>query len=118
MANILIIDHDAIEAAMEEAVLEQKGYTVHVERDGAAALASIAARWPRLVVLDPNHEVGVEAVHAACEAGDGRARTPLLLVSNPYEGASLGGDALAEGALVHPFTGADLTAAITKLLEG
>lgn len=118
MANILIIDHDVIEAAMEEAVLEQKGYKVHVERDGATALASIAAGWPRLVLLDPNHEVGVEAVHVACEASAGRARIPLLLVSNPYEGASLGGDELAEGSLVHPFTGADLTARITSLLQG
>jgi DNA-binding response OmpR family regulator len=116
MAKILIIDKDVKEALMEEAALEFKDHEVRIQSDQGKALASIAEGWPDLVILDPNHPVTVPAVHAALEATETRARIPLLLVSSPHEGASLGGDGLADGKIEHPFDVAALQARVEKLL--
>ena len=116
MAKILIIDRDIMEALMEESALELEGHEVRIEPGGARGLAAISEGWPDLVILDPNHEVGVQAVHEARAATAGASPVPLLLVSNPHEGPSLGSDELADDHLEHPFDVAALQGKVDQLL--
>lgn len=118
MANILIIDEDRIEAALEAGVLSGHGHEVRTIPEATDALACIASGWPDLIVLDPNHDLGVPAVHEARGETVAPAPIPLLLITNPHEGASLGGDEYADADLQHPFRSEDLLAAIEQLLTG
>jgi DNA-binding response OmpR family regulator len=116
VARILIIDRDIQEAGIEEMALELEDHEVRVEPDGDDALKLVEQGWPDLVILDPNHEVGIPAVNAAREETDVHDRIPLLLVENPHEGPSRGFDELADDRLAHPFDVATLQAKVERLL--
>ncbi len=116
MAKILIIDRDIMEALLEEAALEQHGHDVRVEPGDSEGLALIGTGWPDLIILDPRHDAGVAAVHAARAATDARAQIPLLLVSNPHQSGDDEGAELADLHLKQPVTGAALRTAAEGLL--
>lgn len=50
--TVLLVDDDADFVEMNRALLEEKGYSVHVAFNGKQCLEEVAARRPDLIILD------------------------------------------------------------------
>jgi two-component system phosphate regulon response regulator PhoB len=118
MSRIVVVDDDDDIRMLVMRRLERAGHTVIEAADGEAALATITAEDPDLVVLDwmmPRLD-GMEVL-ARLRAADAERPRVLMLTARAL-GAELdraraaGADAL----LVKPFTAADLLGAVADLL--
>jgi len=116
-APILVVDDDPKIVALVRAYLERERYRVVTAGDGRAALASIEAETPRLVVLDlmlPEVD-GMAVIRRTRAMGD----IPILVLS--ARGGT--GDrilGLTEGAddyLPKPFSPAELVARVKTILR-
>jgi len=121
MANILLVDDDAMVLATVRKMLERGGHAVTVGRDGREAIRVCEQAVPDLLLIDiimPDKE-GVETIIdvrkrwpdlpiVAMSGGGRRDASDFLHVAR-----KLGADATIE----KPFTGEALTAVIGKLLS-
>jgi DNA-binding response OmpR family regulator len=118
--RILVVDDEADIGTILGALLRRAGYRVTTAQDGLAALASIGAEPPALVVMDvrmPRLD-GLETLRRI-RAAPATATLPVILMTANAEPADRA-QAMACGAdecLAKPFEPADLVARIRPLLE-
>jgi len=114
---ILVVDDDPKIVRLVTLYLERAGYAVIEAGDGHAALAALARRAPALVVLDvmlPGVD-GLSVLEAIRRAGD----TPVVMLSargsadDRIEGLASG----ADDYVAKPFSPAELTLRVTRVLE-
>lgn len=115
---VLIVEDEPAIADVQRLYLSEAGYGVHVERDGAAGLASIRSLRPVAVVLDvglPTMD-GIAICRALRESGDW---TPIIFVTARDDevdrvlGLELGGD----DYLTKPFSPRELVARVRGILR-
>ncbi len=83
MADLLIVDDDAMIAETVADILADEGHTVRMGHDGAEGLGLMAQRLPDLVVLDVEMPQlsGPEMAHRMVVENAGRERIPIVLLS-------------------------------------
>jgi two-component system alkaline phosphatase synthesis response regulator PhoP len=116
-ATILVVDDEAPVRETVRAYLEKEGYTVHTAPDGAAALQSIRAFKPDLIVLDimlPEVD-GLEVLRRLRQESDAWV---LMLSARAEEmdkilGLKMG----ADDYLTKPFSPRELVARVEAMLR-
>lgn len=120
MPHLLFADDDEATRHMVRDVLEASGYDVSLAVDGAAALASIEAREPDLLILDVSmpRATGLEVCRAV-KANPFTARIPVLLLTGQasVDDRVVGFDTGADGFLAKPFDVRELRARVDSLLR-
>ena len=117
MAEILIVDDDAHIREVVRFALEKAGHRVAECADGAAALASIDARRPDLVILDiimPELD-GLDV----CRELRARSRVPILFLSSRDDELDriVGLEIGADDYVTKPFSPRELVARVKALLR-
>jgi CheY-like chemotaxis protein len=120
----LLVDDTDMNRHLARILLQRLGWEVHEVHDGAAALAALAQQRFTLVLMDcmMPHMDGYEATRRwrACEAADGRDRTPVVaLTASAVDGERA--RCLAAGAddyLSKPYTAAELGAMLQRWGSG
>lgn len=116
---ILVVDDDALVRDMVAASLLRAGYRVALATDGEAAIASLTAETPDLVVSDlfmPNCD-GIELLRAGRLGGTG---IPVIAMSGGYSGIDMLDASRALGAtatIAKPFLPRDLIALVRRTLD-
>jgi two-component system OmpR family response regulator len=117
MPNVLVVDDDPHIRQLLVFALEKAGLSAREAEDGEAALASVAASPPDLVVLDINMPKldGLEVCRRLRAKGD----LPILFLSSRDDeidrvlGIELGGD----DYVVKPFSPREVTARVQAILR-
>jgi two-component system OmpR family response regulator len=117
MAQVLVVDDDPHIRQLLVFALEKAGLTAREAEDGEAALASVSASPPDLVVLDINMPKldGLEVCRRLRAQGD----LPILFLSSRDDeidrvlGIELGGD----DYVVKPFSPREVTARVQAILR-
>ncbi len=120
MSYLLFADDNESMRHMVQALLEASGHSVALAPDGAAALASVHAREPDLLILDLDmpHLSGFEVCRAV-KQNPFTARVPVLMltgqgdVDHKVEGFEAG----ADDYLAKPFDPRELRARVAALLR-
>jgi len=83
MAQVLVVDDDAMLAETVADILATEGHTVRVGKDGVDGLRLLAERLPDLLVLDLEMPrlSGHEMARRMAIEGEGRERIPIVLLS-------------------------------------
>lgn len=115
---VVIVEDEPSIAAVERLYLAEAGFGVHIERDGAAGLASIRALGPVAVVLDvglPSMD-GIAICRAMRESDDW---TPVVFVTARDDEVDrvLGLELGADDYLVKPFSPRELVVRIRGILR-
>ncbi len=117
-ATVLVVEDEPTIGDMVVRYLERAGLQTEIERDGAAALASIGARRPDLVVLDvmlPGMS-GLEVMRRIRETD--RETGIVLLTARREEADRVAGlEAGADDYVVKPFASAELVARVNAVLR-
>ena len=119
MAQIIIVDDDAVVREMTTAILERDGHSVEQADDGNAGLAAVRARVPELLITDMEMpkmdgvelitELAKEFPHLPIIAMSGAPQSPQYL----YLASLLG----AEKILTKPFSTKLLTNTVKEVLS-
>ena len=120
VADILVIEDDAI---MREAVAEwlrTAGYRVRAAEDGDAGLASVSEALPALVVTDL-HMPGTGGAAVIRELKRSHPEVPIIAISGLFEsGFGMSADEIialgAARALAKPFKRRDLLTLVAEIL--
>jgi DNA-binding response OmpR family regulator len=115
---VLVVEDDPAIADLVARYLRREGFGVHVETDGAAALAAVRRQRPVAVVLDvglPTMD-GVEVCRALRAAGDW---TPVLFVTARDDEVDrvLGLELGADDYVTKPFSPRELVARVRTVLR-
>jgi two-component system response regulator MprA len=113
---ILVAEDDAAIRSLVQWALEDEGFVIDVVADGAAAIDYLAARRPRLVVLDmmmpraDGHQVAeaLRSIHGS--------DVPLLVVTAAGDAREATRRVGAERGLAKPFDIAELITSVRQLL--
>jgi CheY-like chemotaxis protein len=83
VANLLVVDDDADVAELLAAVLESRGHSVRVARDGREGLRLVAEGYPDLVLLDVEMPfvTGPEMSREMLFRDRGQEEIPIVLLS-------------------------------------
>jgi len=86
LANILIIDGDKDSAAILRSILETRGYSVRVARDGLSGLAAAQSEQFALVILDLSL-LGMSGDDVAAHLSQNKrtAKTPIMVLTAPMD---------------------------------
>ena len=112
---MLVVEDDQSLRVVIRMILEIAGYDVLEARNGRAALESIEARPPDVILADMRMPImnGVELVnHLRSDART--ASIPVVLMSGLLTDSD--GSSVADAIVAKPFEPADLLGAITRLL--
>ena len=119
-AAILVVDDEAVNLRLIEALLAPEGYTVLCAASGPEALALAAARAPDLILLDVMMP-GMDGyqVAASLKAGAATAHIPIMMLTALDDRAArlAGLDAGAEEFLSKPVDRAELWLRVRNLLR-
>ncbi len=119
-ATILIVDDEALNRKLLEALLQPEGYVTVSVASGEEALALIAQRPPDLVLLDVRMP-GMDGYQVATtlKANPATAHIPIIMVTAQVDRASrvVGLDAGAEEFLSKPVDRAELWLRVRNLLR-
>ena len=115
---VLVVEDDPAIADLIQRYLLREGFGVHVEKDGAAALAAVRRLRPAAVVLDvglPSMD-GVEICRTLRTAGDW---TPILFVTARDDEVDrvLGLEMGADDYVTKPFSPRELVARVKTVLR-
>jgi DNA-binding response OmpR family regulator len=115
---VLVVEDDPAIADLVVRYLRRDGYGVHVEADGAAALAAVRRQRPVAVILDvglPSMD-GIEVCRTMRAAGDW---TPVLFVTARDDEVDrvLGLELGADDYVTKPFSPRELVARIRTVLR-
>ncbi|CAN5428717.1 response regulator transcription factor [soil metagenome] len=115
---VLIVEDDRAIAEIQRLYFSKAGYAVHVESDGVAGLAQVAALRPAIVVLDvglPGLD-GVSVCRAMRERGDA---TPVIFVTARDDEVDriLGLELGADDYVTKPFSPRELVARVSSVLR-
>lgn len=119
--TILVCDDDPLLVDLLEYRLSSRGYAVAVARDGGEALAWLKGHRPDAVILDAMMPVidGYEVLRHIRENSE-TADVPVIMLTARKQERDIVG-ALELGAndyIVKPFIPEELTARLSRLLEG
>lgn len=115
---ILIVDDDAGLAELIVEWLEERGYRTRTVRNGRAALDSIRAETPDLVVTDlMMPEISGMAMARALRSHPRYAVLPVVLMTSMSPRVVSESRILFDAVLDKPFTPEDLFATIEPLLQ-
>jgi DNA-binding response OmpR family regulator len=122
MAKVLVVDDETEIIQMITTILETKGHTVCLARDGIDALAKVASERPDVIILDLNlpRLDGFE-VCKRLKADQATRSIPVVMLTADYTSmndASRGVDAGADEYVVKPFLPPVLLHNIERLLAG
>ena len=120
MTRILCVDDDALVRTVVSTVLTFEGWEVEQAANGFAALESVAAREPDLIVLDVEMpRLGGIAVCRELKRNPFTARIPVLMLTGlgEVENKLSGFDAGADDYLAKPFDARELQARAKALLR-
>jgi CheY-like chemotaxis protein len=120
LANILVVEDDAIMREVLAEWLAAAGYGVRTATDGCAGLEAVRAAEPALVVTDI-HMPGTGGATVIAELKHRHPEIPVIAISGLfYSGHGLVADAAialgAACALAKPFKRAQLLRAVSDLL--
>lgn len=122
MAYVLVVDDEPEIIQMVTQILELRGHTVGLARDGQDALAQVAARPPDVVILDLNlPKLDGFEVCKRLKADPATAKIPVVMLTADFTSvgdASRGVDAGADEYVVKPFLPPVLLHNIERLLAG
>ncbi|MGA5452032.1 response regulator transcription factor [Streptomyces umbrinus] len=115
--RILVVDDDPTVAEVVAGYLDRAGYAVDRAGDGPAALASAAAHWPELVVLDlmlPGMD-GLEV----CRRLRGRGPVPVIMLTarGDEDDRILGLEVGADDYVTKPFSPRELVLRVESVLR-
>jgi DNA-binding response OmpR family regulator len=115
---VLVVEDETHIADLERLYLDAAGFGVHVERDGAAAIAAVRRLRPALIVLDvglPGLD-GVEVCRALRAEGDW---TPIIFVTARDDEVAriLGIELGADDYVTKPFSPRELVARVKGVLR-
>ena len=120
MAYILCVDDEESLAALVRQILVLAGHEVVIARDGFAALQSLAAREPDLVVLDRSMP-GMDGLEVCrrLKSNPFTSRVPVLMLTalSHLDSKIEGFDAGADDYLGKPFEPRELAARVAALLR-
>ncbi|WAU81465.1 response regulator transcription factor [Streptomyces sp. Qhu-G9] len=116
-ARILVVDDDPTVAEVVAGYLDRAGYAVDRAGDGPAALASAAAHWPELVVLDlmlPGMD-GLEV----CRRLRARGPVPVIMLTarGDEDDRILGLEVGADDYVTKPFSPRELVLRVESVLR-
>jgi DNA-binding response OmpR family regulator len=118
--RVLIAEDEESIVASLDFLMRQCGFATRVARDGEAAIASLGAFRPDLVLLDlmlPGRS-GLEVCRAIrADAGLGATRVLMLTAKGGAHDQARGMDAGADDYLIKPFSTRELVARAKALLE-
>jgi CheY-like chemotaxis protein len=120
MGRILVVDDEADVIRTVTKALEQRGHQVTIARDGAEAIAAVAAELPDCLVIDlaiPKLD-GAE-VARRLKAGAATRGVPILMMTASYlalEAAAEGPEHGADEFVVKPFLRDTLVKQVERLL--
>ncbi|MBW6438784.1 response regulator [Actinoplanes hulinensis] len=113
MANVLVVDDEPDLRFLHRRILGRAGHEVTEASDGSAALDSVHATPPDLVVTDVMMPImdGIELIHRL-RTDPATASIPILAISGDWHLVTE-----ADIALAKPCLGRDLLAAADELLQ-
>ncbi|MFI7503629.1 response regulator transcription factor [Streptomyces sp. NPDC049687] len=116
-ARVLVVDDDPTVAEVVSSYLDRAGYVVDRAGDGPAALASAAANWPDLVVLDlmlPGMD-GLEV----CRRMRGRGPVPVIMLTarGDEDDRIMGLEVGADDYVTKPFSPRELVLRVESVLR-
>ena len=116
MTRVLVVEDDPTLRRVIELVLEAQGYIVDQAHHGAAALETMAASRPDIVLADLKMPLmDGFALLERMRAEPSLQMIPLVLLTGNLDAAR--GAVGADGVLVKPFEPAELIAMIAKLTQ-
>lgn len=120
MAQVLVVDDDAVIRDLLRVNLELEGYDVVAAADGATALEQIAAAHPDLVLLDVMMP-GVDGweVASRLKADEATAPIPIVFLTARAMRADVkrGTDLGVEAYITKPFDPEELIALVDRLIR-
>jgi CheY-like chemotaxis protein len=119
MATIIAADDDPDLRAIVAAILRRAGHVVHVEEDGAAALARVRESRPDVLIIDNQmpHLTGLE-VRNALRADPRTADLPIVLASGSLRAEELDPPNPLDYLVPKPFTSGHLLETVELALLG
>lgn len=119
--RILIVEDEESLLKLESILLTSKGYSVTGVMDGKAALASVAANPPDLIILDVMLP-GIDGFEVCrqLKAGSATKHIPVVMLTAKKSAGDLkqGEEVGADAYLTKPFKSAHIMAVIGNLLAG
>jgi CheY-like chemotaxis protein len=120
MGRILVVDDEVEVVRSVTKALEARGHTISIARDGAEAIAAVAADAPDLLVIDlALPKIDGQEVARRLKADPATRALPILLMCASYlaiEAAAEGPERGADEFVVKPFLRDTLVRQVERLL--
>ena len=99
VSEILLVEDERVIALVEKCILERRGYSVHVERSGEAALAFLEGGiMPELILLDIELGLGLDGIEVGRRIREGHD-VPVVFIADCVDSGSL-----AQAQSVSPYS--------------
>jgi CheY-like chemotaxis protein len=121
VARVLVVDDELDLVRVVVKLMEGRGHRVTTAKDGAEALARVAADPPDLVILDANiPKIDGAEVCSRIKADPATRGLPIVMMTHSYVGIDEGAgtiDLPCDAFVVKPFQGELLAASVDRLLR-
>jgi CheY-like chemotaxis protein len=119
VSTVLLIEDDVSLRALVQLLLERAGYVVKTASSGVAALATIDAAMPDLILLDMRMPLmsGLEFAQQYRARYPEATRAPIVVVTAAEHAARQAQEVGAQGFLSKPFSNQELVRTVAKHLQ-